>query len=147
MNLTEQIALIKANNNKPSAMNEALFKNINFLQKNGGGGRGSDSYDVRVSSPKESGTLISFEKDRCKGLMITGYGVVAVVGDLLMFKQSDSFYGWKFTHMNESRRPQILISGQPVLSELAKKNCGKYKIHYDAASELYYINAAEKDVY
>ena len=145
MNLTEQIALIKAN--KPNAMNEALFKNINFLQKNGGGGRGTDSYDVRVSLPKEHGTLISFEKDRCRGLMTTGDGVVAVVGDLLMFKQSDSFYGWKFTHMNESRRPQILISGQPVLNEWAKKNCGKYKIHYDAASELYFINAAEKDVY
>lgn len=27
------------------------------------------------------------------------------------------------------------------------KNKGKYRIHYDANSDFYYINAAEKDVY
>ena len=150
MNLTEQKEHIK------NAMNEAIFKNIVWQQKRQIGRGGSKAYyDVRVScSPYTNhgkGSFnISFIPERIAGLVKASYVKVAVLGDLLLFKASNEDEGWKiyrFSPKANSSRVQVKISANDLLMEWGIKNKGKYRIHYDANSDFYYINAAEKDVY
>ena len=155
MNLTEQKDLFKAQN-KQNEITKAMMQNIVWQQKGKiGRGGAKTSYDVRVScSPYTNhgkGSFnISFIPERIAGLMKASYVKVAVLGDLLLFKASYEEEGWKIYRCSPnqtSSRVQIQISGNDLLMEWGIKNKGKYRIHYDANSDFYYINAAEKDVY
>lgn len=155
MNLTEQKDLIKAQN-KQNEITKAMMQNIVWQQKGKiGRGGAKTSYDVRIScSPYTnhgSGSFnVSFIPERIAGLIEASFVKVAVLGDLLLFKASNEEEGWKIYRCSpkvNSSRVQIKISGNELLMEWGVKNKGLYRIHYDANSDFYFINAAEKDVY
>lgn len=150
MNLTEQKELFK------NEITKAMMQNIVWQQKRLVGRGGAKTfYDVRVScSPHtnhDKGSFnVSFIPERIAGLMKTSFVKVAVLGDLLLFKASNEDEGWKIYRCSpkqNSSRVQVKIAGNELLMNWGIKNKGKYRIHYDANSDFYFINAAEKDVY
>lgn len=151
MNLIDQKTLFKATNNM-NEISKAMIENIVWMDKSKKTApSGKNSYDVRVTAISNDGhrrahVTFSFTKERIAGLMKAMYVKVAIVGDLFLFKAANSEDGWKI-YTNKSSRVQMKVSGNAQINEWATKNQGVYRIHYDANSDFYYINATEKGVY
>ena len=152
MNLTEQKDLIKAQN-KQNEITKAMMQNIVWQQKRKAIRGGTlATYDVSISYTKNTnhglGSFnVSFIPERIAGLIEASFVKVAVLGDLLLFKASNEDEGWKILRSPNTSRVQVKISGNEHLMNWGIKNKGLYRIHYDANSDFYFINAAEKDVY